>query len=152
MKALSILQPWATLIAIGAKTIETRSWATKYRGPLAIHASKGWPKKIEDVRFIDPFFKVLMEAGYRFSDQFPRGAVIATCRLVDCLYIGPTYMSLYRNGKPCGKYAPLPKGNELAFGDYTSGRYALILEDVKPLPEPIPAKGMLGLWEWDGNV
>lgn len=43
MKALSLTQPWATLVAIGAKKIETRSWSTSYRGPVAIHASKGYP-------------------------------------------------------------------------------------------------------------
>ncbi len=43
MKALSLHQPWASLIAEGVKTIETRSWATKYRGPLGIHASKRRP-------------------------------------------------------------------------------------------------------------
>lgn len=41
MKAITLTQPWATLVAIGAKRIETRSWATRYRGPLAIHAAKG---------------------------------------------------------------------------------------------------------------
>ena len=40
MKALTITQPWATLIAIGAKRFETRGWSTPYRGPLAIHAGK----------------------------------------------------------------------------------------------------------------
>jgi hypothetical protein len=39
MKALSLHQPWASLIGLGVKTIETRSWSTKYRGPLAVHAS-----------------------------------------------------------------------------------------------------------------
>ena len=43
MKALSLTQPWASLVVIGAKCYETRSWATNYRGPLAIHASKGFP-------------------------------------------------------------------------------------------------------------
>lgn len=40
MKALSLWQPWATLIANGAKQIETRSWSTSYRGPILIHAAK----------------------------------------------------------------------------------------------------------------
>jgi activating signal cointegrator 1 len=44
MKAITLTQPWATLVAIGAKRIETRSWPTNYRGPLAIHAAKGFPK------------------------------------------------------------------------------------------------------------
>ena len=46
MKALTIMQPWASLIACGAKTIETRSWPTKYRGPIAIHAGMKDPCKI----------------------------------------------------------------------------------------------------------
>ena len=40
MKTLTFLQPWATLVALEAKRIETRSWRTSYRWPLAIHASK----------------------------------------------------------------------------------------------------------------
>lgn len=42
MKALTLTQPYATLVAIGEKRLETRSWRTSYRGPLAIHAAKGW--------------------------------------------------------------------------------------------------------------
>jgi activating signal cointegrator 1 len=44
MKALSLTQPWATLVAIGAKCIETRTWHTFYTGTVAIHASKGFPR------------------------------------------------------------------------------------------------------------
>lgn len=47
MKAITLMQPWATLVAIGAKRLETRSWSTNYRGPLAIHAGA-------NTRFIDP--------------------------------------------------------------------------------------------------
>jgi hypothetical protein len=46
MKAITIIQPWATLIALGEKKFETRSWTTKYRGPLAIHAGMKWGKWI----------------------------------------------------------------------------------------------------------
>ena len=41
MKALSIKQPWASLVATGVKTVECRTWKTKYRGPLLICSSKG---------------------------------------------------------------------------------------------------------------
>lgn len=40
MKALSVKQPWANMIASGSKTIETRTWATHYRGPLLIVSSR----------------------------------------------------------------------------------------------------------------
>ena len=43
MKAITLWQPWASLIACGAKKYETRSWATRYRGPIAIHAAKKYP-------------------------------------------------------------------------------------------------------------
>jgi len=44
MKALTLTQPWASLMALQSKTIETRSWYTAYRGELVIHAAKGFPK------------------------------------------------------------------------------------------------------------
>ena len=42
MKCLSLWQPWASLVVIGAKRFETRSWPTNYRGPLLIHAAQRW--------------------------------------------------------------------------------------------------------------
>ena len=95
MKALTLTQPWATLVAIGAKRIETRSWRTSYRGPLAIHAAKGFPKwarefaqddwtcfgalkpghaahlKLSGVRLIPS------ETGRRAAGELPIGAVVA---------------------------------------------------------------------------
>lgn len=133
MKAISILQPWATLIAVGAKRIETRSWATKYRGPLAIHASKGLPK--EGIPVIAVTEAQRLAKADRFLD-LPRGVVIATCNMVDCIQIGDEFPGTISD-------------QEYAFGDYEYGRYAWILEDVRPLPEPVPAKGMLGLWNWE---
>jgi hypothetical protein len=49
MKALTVLQPYAQLIAVGAKQYETRSWATKHRGPTAIHAGKRTAHEIENI-------------------------------------------------------------------------------------------------------
>ena len=64
MKALTLTQPWATLVAMGAKRIETRSWTTNYRGPLAIHAGKGpstigWPQLNHICNHTEPFRSVL---------------------------------------------------------------------------------------------
>jgi len=66
--------------------------------------------------------------------HLPRGAVIAVCRLVDCM--------------PTDNLNLKQIDIERHFGDFNPGRYGWILEDVTPLPEPIPAKGSLGLWEW----
>lgn len=140
MKVISLLQPWATLVAIGAKRIETRSWATKYRGPLAIHASKGVKAFIKKLIWTEPFHTVLAKAGFKLcfgADwNLPLGKIIATCNLADVIPITPEFVASLSE-------------QEKAFGDYTPGRFAWILEDVKKLPEPIPAKGQLGLWKFD---
>jgi hypothetical protein len=153
MKAVTLTQPWATLVVIGAKQIETRSWATNYRGPLAIHAGKGLgpvggKRGFADVYSREPFRGALLAAmpdGMRFSF----GAVIATGYLVGC---EETDWAVENNGiyKIIGgtrRHWPLTD-QERAFGDYTPGRFAWLLADVQALPEPIPAKGALGLWEW----
>ena len=137
MRALTLTQPWATLVAIGAKRIETRSWYTAYRGPLAIHAAKGFPKwarefslgtAVTEAVYIPA---VVDLRGY----VYPVACVLATCRLVDCLPVESVGQRRLTT-------------QELSFGNYTPGRFAWILEDVKPLAEPIPAKGALSLWEW----
>lgn len=155
MKALTLTQPWATLVALGAKHVETRSWETLYRGPLAIHAAKGFPRDCKELCRDDPFFTKLIVAGYEMGgrndssdepddwpevdvDRLPRGMVVATCHLVDCRRITPMRLDI-----------PVPDASEeFAFGDYTPGRFAWVLGDIIRLPEPIPAKGALGLWDW----
>lgn len=151
MKAISILQPWASLIAIGAKKIETRSWPTKYRGPLAIHSSKipwRFNGKDKTERLIG---LTLWESGlYHEPQDLPYGAVIATCNLVDVRYMLQGKLFRYENGAVIvGGEIPMPGEPEISFGDYTPGRYAWILEDVRQLPEPIPARGQQGLWNWE---
>lgn len=155
MKAISLWNPWAYLvwlkghpdpeIAKLGKGNETRSWPTSYRGPLAIHAAKNFPREARKLCLEEPFLTALTSVGLQSTNELPRGAVIATCTLVDCLEIGVEYMSKWGSEI---EY-PLPTGNELAFGDYAPGRFIWRLKDVKQLPEPIPARGMQGLWEWE---
>jgi hypothetical protein len=134
VKALSVMQPWASLIACGAKRYETRSWATSYRGPLAIHASAGFPRGAR-ARLDDAAFALaLARGGYPSAGALPLGRVVAVAVLADCV---PT--------------VPLVDGldsEERAFGDYAPGRWAWRLEGVRALPAPVPARGRLGLWEW----
>jgi hypothetical protein len=142
MRALSLTQPWATLVAIGAKRIETRSWRTPYRGSMAIHAAKGfpaWAKEVCESNFA-------AELG---PNPLPLGAVIATCRLISCI---PT-RELQENRvievdylAGCGDF--VLGDQERAFGDYSLGRWAWLLADVQQLAAPIPQRGALGLWEW----
>lgn len=173
MKAITVLQPWASLIACGAKKIETRSWATKYRGKIAIHAGASWTMDRREMTYRDPFHTALwpnmtkqelMLNGYGRTKLLPVGAVIAIADLVDCYYIvyhpgtdidiakhiniGAESMTNDKHDHDFGKYI-VPSEQELSFGDWTPGRYAWILENVRQI-EPVPAKGMQRLWEWEG--
>lgn len=133
MKCLSLMQPFATLVAIGAKRIETRAWATTWRGPLAIHASARFPPATRALCAQGPFAAALAQAGIHNPAGLPLGAVVAVCRLADCRRITG------------GDRPPEP---EASFGDYTPGRWAWVLDDVVMLTAPVPARGRLGLWEW----
>jgi len=135
MKAISLTQPWATLVAMGAKEIETRSWSTAYRGRLAVHAAKGLKlvggkDGLLTLCMQSPFREALHDAG----DVLPLGAVIATAELYDI--------------RATSYIADAISRRELAFGDYSGGRYAWLLRNVELLPEPVQCKGALGLWEW----
>lgn len=155
MRCISLSQPWATLVALGQKKIESRSWQTSYRGQLAIHAAKGLAPVggktgLYEIRRESPFREALEAAGYLPFDDLPMGCIVATCELIDCVSIThepKTY--LLDRGSNWMQWLIPPLGKEYAFGDYTPGRYAWLLADVHKLPEPIPAKGALGLWNWD---
>lgn len=131
---LSMTQPWASLVAIGAKHIETRSWSTQYRGLIAIHASKGFPKDAKELALEDHMFVEALEKGGIYGlDDLPLGAIIAVGKLDD---VQPT--SIFR-GMGIGE-------RERHFGDFGPGRFGWMLSAVHALEEPIPAKGSLGLW------
>jgi hypothetical protein len=144
MKALTLIQPWASLVAIGAKRVETRGWRTSYRGPLAIHAAKAFPEWAQDTCYEQPFLRVLLALGVTLG-QLPRGYVIATCKLVNVI---PTQALVCLSGFS-DDYPELATPQELALGDYSEGRWAWILEDINPLPHPLSAKGSLSLWDWE---
>lgn len=164
MKAITLTQPWATLVAIGAKRIETRSWSTNYRGPLAIHAGKGLGTIGGNGGFMDLCshepFKSVLEAYwesliqstttvFELANGMPRGAIIATCNLVSVIGTSVIDHAPYEWKAPDERiYRFYLTDQERAFGDYTPGRFAWLLADVEKLERPIPAKGALGLWQW----
>ena len=127
MKALTLRQPWASLVAAGAKRWETRSWATRYRGPLAIHAAAGW--RPVDVAHVP--WPAALAMRVEDWERLPRGTVVAIAELVECL--------------PAEAVAP--GAPEALFGDFAPGRWAWRLEGVRSLDPPVPARGRLGLWE-----
>lgn len=133
IKALPLWQPWASLIACGAKRIETRHWPAP-RGLLgqriAIHATKtkDWLHMCEE----EPFNLYVPDRA-----RLPLGAIVATVVLDRCREI--TYE----------KALELEERNwhELAFGNYEPGRFAWVLRDVLALAEPVPWKGSQGLFD-----
>ena len=168
MKAVTIYQPYASLIATGAKIYETRGWATKYRGPIAIHA--GMKRIIPNsgnpyfIRFLEAVNKALGFNPYEYADPdlpeaftayyagtagLPRGAVVATAELVGCWGITGNFgecaclLHILQEGQAA------VRGNELLFGDFSTGRYAWELANVQALPEPVPCRGQQGLWNWE---
>ncbi|MGN1323573.1 MAG: ASCH domain-containing protein [Bacilli bacterium] len=126
MKVLSIKEPWASLIMNGTKKIETRSWKTKYRGEIYIHAS------LSKAKITKPEVYELIK-----DMNFKCGYIICKCNLVDCIYMTDEYV----NDMKINHY------EEYICGHYEVGRYAWIVEDVKVI-EPIEAKGKLGLWNY----
>ena len=147
MKALTIIQPYTTLIATGEKRFETRGWAAKYRGPLAIHAGK----KVDKTACEEPEIKAALARHGYTADNLPTGAVIAVSELAACqeIHIDHTGDAVLLN-----RLVPvfwIGQGNkEFAFGFYESGRHAWELTNVKQLLEPVPAKGKLSFWNWEG--
>lgn len=148
MKALTLKQPWASLIAEGQKRFETRSWATKYRGPIAIHASKRLDPNDAALLQMEPFKSALT----RDPAALPTGAIIATGYLSDCFHsaeIGEQLIfSAYEAGDGIRKEAAL----ELAFGNFSPGRYAWLIEHVALLPEPVHCNGRLYLWDTEPHA
>jgi activating signal cointegrator 1 len=140
LKALSLTQPWATLVAVGAKQIETRSWKTKWRGPLAIHAAKVMPGYAKD------FLRDTVGRYLFVSQDFetPRGVIVAKAFLVGCV---PT-KTLGRDMQILNFQHHVPLAQELLFGNYEEGRWAWLLRDVQRVDPPVPAIGHQGLWEW----
>lgn len=143
MKVITLIQPWATLIALGEKKIETRSWKTSYRGTLYIHAGKSIDKEACNEHFIK---STLQMHGYTI-DNLESGVIIARTSLIDCIEIDFGTEPIYRKANL--KNGQQVTGNEYSFGDYATGRYAWILDNIDPLKEMIPAKGKLSIWEYN---
>jgi len=148
MKALSLIQPYATLIMLGYKQYETRSWDTKHRGPLAIHASVGKPAWAREVAATCPEISAILKRHGLTFDTLPRGVVLGACDVKETLLI--------MHGAPRDKEGwldpSLISATEEACGDYTPGRYAWRLTQVMATGIPIPCKGALSLWQVPDEV
>lgn len=146
MKILTLLQPWASLV--GIKKIETRSWSTKYRGLLGIHASgqpkdKAKDKLCRDLFYSEPFYFYMSSMGYKEYEQLPFGKVLSLCRLVSVRKIVTPTEFHPEFADVIMKPPPEPEFN---FGDYTRYRYGWELNGIVHLKDPIPARGQVILW------
>ncbi len=133
LKVLSLTEPYATLIRLGKKKIETRSFKTNYRGELYIHASstkipKEWKNNKELMNLIK-------------DNDLNFGYIICKCNLVDCVYMDKEFLDNIKKDKL-----------EYLVGDYKLGRYAWILDDIEVLDRPIFAKGKLGIWNYQEDI
>jgi len=123
MKVVTIKQPFASLIMCGYKKYEFRSWKTKYRGEIYIHAGKGINKS-------------RMELVEEYNLDYPNGYIIAKANLVDCILVDKQMNEL------------LKKENPKVYSHNYEGHYAWVLEDIKPLENKIQAKGSLSIWNY----
>lgn len=128
MKAISLWQPWASAIVEGLKHYETRSWRPTWEGiPIAIHAAlRRDPQAMQ-------FLEHQRDHGYLLNDPLPFGAVVAVAVLTRCV--------------PTNAIRDRLTLFEREWGDYSPGRWAWKLEDVRPLRFPLPWKGRQGWFD-----
>lgn len=133
LTCITLHQPWASLIVAGLKGYETRSWPTRHRGRLGIHAGRTVDRAALDA-YADIFrtHADLLPA----PDALPTGCIVGTAELVACLACSA---ALER------RLTVL----ERRVGNFAAGRYAWQLRDRETLAQPIPARGYQGLWKWN---
>lgn len=133
MRAISVHQPWTSIIANRLKEFETRHWSTDYRGFLAIHATKQWTK--EEIRVLAMYRKHFPEALKVIPQEPPLSAVLCVVKLLDVL--------------PTDEVRTGISFMERCFGNFEPGRFAWQMEVVEVFDPPIPAKGQRMFWRWD---
>jgi ASCH domain len=133
MKCLSLKQPFATLVITGRKRVETRSWPTTHRGPLAIQATRQLDAEARSLCEREPFRTVLESVGYRRIDRLPLGALLGTVEVTGC--------------RPTEEVDVDPASDEAAFGDFRPGRWGWLFAEPTRLLKPLPCKGQLGLFD-----
>ncbi len=124
MKALTLKQPYASLIANGLKEYEFRSWKTNYRGELYIHAGTGIDK--------DKFSKFS-----KYNLEYPKSKIVCKVRLIDCIKIDDEF-----NKK-------IISMNSDIYGTKPREGYAWKIELIEKIDSDKIIKGKLGLWNLD---
>jgi len=122
-RAISMSQPWVWAVLNCGKDIENRRWPTRFRGPITLHAAKSWDW--DGVNWLEYHGFPVPEKG---DEGMPFGAYVGRATLTDCWELA-------------GDEDPAYERPFWAFGPW-----CFVLKDVRALPEPIPAKGRLGIY------
>lgn len=155
LPAISLHQPWASLIHANAKRYETRGWEPYpwlVGSRLAIHATRS------TLPSLDPQTKSAMETSlnlpYARWNQLPLGAVLCTAVLAGAYEVGglPSQNGMISVARAAPRSMELQSielnRNEAHFGNYLPGRWLWKLVDIEPLIQPAPAVGRQRLWYW----
>ena len=150
MNAITLHQPWASLMALGYKQIETRGWPAPAHAigqPIAIHAGKEWNDTLRGQCGLQPFSWCLLGEQHYFAipqededalyEALPRSAVLAVGTLASCRQV-----TARQHPPPDGTY-------EWYFGAYGYGRWMWWIKDIRMLAQPAKASGARGVWCWD---
>jgi hypothetical protein len=156
MKAISLWQPWASLVAFGEKRWETRGRLTHFRGKLAIAATASAPKR---ARLFEEFLLVRQALAKHMSPlkvvqhlRQTRGHILAVVDVVDCIPTGEWTRQYCSRGAKFPHPTFAESKQEIAFGDYGPGRFAWKLENIKRLNVPVPCLGGQFLWTVKGHT
>lgn len=150
MKALSVYQPTAAAIALAAKRLETRPWKASHRGTIAIHAAKLWNWRMSAATSSSwTWCSILHPLGIRMGGKVDLdnalafGAIVAVANLVDCRPADSFTVAELDTPRswPDVEGAVYPSWSERMLGDFSIGRFVFVLDDIRPLPDPILLRG-----------
>lgn len=144
MKALSVRQPWAWLIAHGYKPIENRrNWLmSSFRGELAIHASQS-VSRAEHEDCVDFLISCGLPGEVPPYQHYPLGSIVCVVNVADCIaarQVGESYADTLQR---CPAHAQ-PWWDQDQSG--------LLLDSVRRLKTAVRCKGMLGIWRVPSDV
>ena len=162
MRCISLWQPWASLMALDQKRIETRSFRTHHRGPLLIQAGKKWSRMQQGICNQFPYSEFV-----NGKDDLPLGAIVCVVNLTAVFPVEKIREKdqalLTRKAtqeklefEVHGTKCPRPRDVyddqvqrpfETVFGDYTDGRYGWLCEDVVRFEDPVPCTGKQGFFD-----
>lgn len=169
MKAITVKQPWASLICDGIKDVENRTWKTKFRGRVLIHASSQYDKRHRDMSllFTSEQWKYMYEKKGNFLLNrclflsFPLSQIIGSVEIVDCVInhdsIWAEKSVLIEKPKKSdflidGNFVQMDWiGYNMALSKWKMKKPVCnwVLSNPILFDKPIPAKGKLSLWDYE---